>query len=166
MAIVTAELSLDGLLLNGRLFQLPVQPLEYTTVLGQTARIIEPSPPAPYGHRNNQIHLYDELGLYLIEHHSTRNVDAVVFVLWLDEATFKPVREFSGDLAIGGVQVHPGMTPREFTNCTITFEGPILGLWNARQGGLSIGLTDKKVRLPSGRRGKSHRFVDVSFCFS
>ena len=61
---------------------------EYAAVLETPARTEEPSPPAPYGHRNNQIHLFDDLGLYLIEHHATRLVVAVVFVLWRDEAAW------------------------------------------------------------------------------
>jgi len=69
---VTADVSLEGLLLNGRLFKSPVSPDEYAAVLKSPVRIVEPSPPAPYRHRNNQIHLFDDLGLYLIEHHATR----------------------------------------------------------------------------------------------
>jgi hypothetical protein len=111
VAAVTADASLDGLRLNGRLFQSPVQPTEYAAVLESPPRVVEPSPPAPYGHRNNQIHLFDELGLYLIEHHATRLVDAVVFVLWLEESAFKPVCEYLGELTIGGVRFFPGMTP-------------------------------------------------------
>jgi hypothetical protein len=163
---VTANASLDGLQLNGRLFQSPVQPTEYATVLASPVRVVEPSPPAPYRHRNNQIHLFDELGLYLIEHHATRLVDAVVFVLWLEESAFKPDCEYSGTLEIGGVRFFPGMTPQDYSYGTIAFEGPLLGLWNAHRDGIWIGLTARRIRQPNGRRGKRLRFVDVSFCFS
>jgi hypothetical protein len=163
---LTADVALDGLLLNGRLFQLPAQPSEYSAVLQTAARVVEPAPLAPFGHRNNQIHLFDELGLYLIEHHATRLVDAVVFVLWLEESAFKPVREYSGQLTIGSVPFFPGMTPRDYSGGTIVFEGPILGHWNARRDGIYIGLDAKGMREPSGRRGKRLRFVDVSICFS
>jgi len=70
VASVAAEMSPDGLLLNGRLFNSPVPPAEYRVALGVADRVEEPSPPAPYGHRNDQIHLFDEFGLYLIEHHA------------------------------------------------------------------------------------------------
>jgi hypothetical protein len=163
---VTADVSLDGLLLNGRLFQSPIRPSEYAAVLETPVRVVEPLPPAPYGHRNNQIHLFDELGLYLIEHHATRLVDGVVFVLWLEESAFKPEQEYSGELTIGGVRIFPGMTPRDYSGGTIAFEGPVLGLWNARRDGIWIGLSAKGMRQPSGRRGKRLRFVDVSVCFS
>jgi hypothetical protein len=127
---------------------------------------VEPSPPAPYGHRNNQIHLFDELGVYLIEHHATRMVNAVVFVLWLEESAFKPTREYNNELLVGGVRFFPGMTERDYARGTIVFEGPILGLWMAKKDGISIGLNAKGTRQPSGRRGKRLRFVDVSVCFS
>jgi hypothetical protein len=166
MAAVIANVSLDGLLLNGRLFQSPVQPAQYAVVLESPVRVVEPSPPAPYGHRNNQIHLFDEIGLYLIEHHAARLVDAVVFVLWKEESAFKPEREYFGELRIGGVRFFPGITPRDYSGGTIAFDGPVLGLWNARRDRIWIGLNAKKLRQPSGRRGKRLRFVDVSVCFS
>ena len=165
MAAVTAEVSFSGLLLNGRLFQSPVQPSEYSAALETTARVVEPAPPAPFGHRNNQIHLFDSLGLYLIEHHATRLVGSVVFVLWLEEAAFKSGREYSGELTIGSVRCFPGMTPRDYLGGTIAFEGPVLGLWKAHRDGIWIGLNAKGMRQPSGRRGKRLRFVDASVCF-
>jgi hypothetical protein len=166
VAAVTADASLDGLLLNGRLFESPVQPSEYAAVLASPVRVVGPSSAAPYGHRNNQIHLFDEFGLYLIEHHASRLVDAVVFVLWLEESAFKPGCEFSGKLTIGGARFFPGMTPKDYSGGTIAFEGPVLGLWNAKRDGIWIGLNAKAMRQPSGRRGKRLRFVDVSVCFS
>lgn len=166
MAAVTADVSLDGLLLNGRLFQSAVRPTDYAEVLESPARIIEPTPPAPYGHRNNQIHLFDRLGLYLIEHHATGLIGGVVFVLWLEESAFKPNCEFSGELTIGGVRFFAGMTPRDYSGGAIAFEGPVLGSWNAHRDRIWIGLNAKGMRQPSGRRGKRLRFVDVSVCFS
>jgi hypothetical protein len=165
VAALTADASLDGLLLNGRLFQSPVQPSEYAAVLASPVRVVEPSPPAPYGHRNNQIHLFDELGLYLIEHHATRLVDAVVFVLWVEESAFKPACELSGELTIGHVRFCPGMTPNDYSGGTIAFEGPVLGLWNAKRDGIWIGMCAKAMRQPNGRRGKRLRVVDVSISF-
>jgi hypothetical protein len=163
---VAAHASLDGLLLNARLFQTPVPPTEYASVLESPVRVVEPSPPAPDGHRNNQIHLFDQLGLYLIEHHATRLIEAVVFVLWLDESAFKPACEYSGQLEIGEARFFPGMMPQDYSRGTIAFEGPVLGLWQAHRDGIWIGLNAKKLRQPNGRRGKRLRFVDVSVCFS
>jgi hypothetical protein len=166
VASVTADVSLDGLRLNGELFQSPVQPADYAAVLGVPGRVEEPSTLAPYGHRNNQIHLFDEFGVYLIEHHASRLIDAVVFVLWLEESPFKPAREFAGHLTVGGVNVLPGMLVRDFACRTIPFKGPVLGLWSAERNGIWIGLRAQGIRQRSGRRGKRLRFENVSVCFS
>lgn len=166
MALVTANVSLDGLFLNGRLFDSPVQLPEYTAVLGVPTRTEEPSPLAPYGHRNNQIHLFDDLGLYLIEHHAMRAIGSVVFVLWLEESPFRPAREFAGLLKIDGVTVFPGMLVKEFSCSNIPFVGPVLGLWSAKKNGVWIGLCARGIRQKSGRRGKRLRFESVSVCFS
>jgi len=166
VASVTADVSLEGLLLNGRLFRSPVQPSEYAAVLGIPGRVEDPSTPAPYGHRNNQIHLFDEFGLYLVEHHASRLVDEVVFVLWLEESPFKPAREFTGRLTVGGVNIVPGMLAREFSGSAIAFDGPVLGLWSARRNGVWVGLRAAGTRQRSGRRGKRVRFENVSVCFS
>ena len=166
MASLTADVSLDGLLLNGRLFNSPVQPAEYAAALGVAGRVQEPSTPAPYGHRNNQIHVFDEFGLYLIGHHTTGLIGSVVFVLWLEESPFKPVREFTGCLTIGGVSVRPGMLVKEFLGSTIGFHGPFLGLWSAEKNGVWVGLRAAGIRQRSGRRGKRLRFENVSLCFS
>jgi len=163
---LTADVSLDGLLLNGRLFRSPAQPAQYAEVLGVPNRVEEPSTPAPYGHRNNQIHLFDEFGLYLIEHHASRQIDAIVFVLWLEESPFKPARDFAGRLTVGGVDILPGMLVQEFSDSAIAFDGPVLGLWSAEKNGVWIGLSAAGLRQRNGRRGKRLRFENVSVCFS
>lgn len=164
-AVATAEVSLDGLELNGRLFYRPVEPMEYSQTLGVAPRIVDPSPPAPYSHRNNQIHIFDEIGIYLIEHHATRLIDAVTFVLWLEEAVFKPAREFQGQLTIGGVRFFPGMMENDYVGGTIAFEGPVLKTWKASRGGIWIGITGQGIRGRSGSRGRRLRLVDVEVCF-
>jgi hypothetical protein len=166
VASLVADVSLDGLLLNGCLFQSPVGLSEFATILAMPHRVVDPSPPAPYGHRNNQIHIFDELGLYLIEHHATRLVDAVVFVLWLEESVFKPTCELTAELPVGGVKFFAGMMTRDHRGGTIRFEGPILGLWTARKNGICVGLNGTGMRQANGRRGRRMRFVDVSVCFS
>ncbi len=166
MAAVTAKVSLDGIHLNGKQFRERVAPSEYAAILDSPVRIVEPLQPAPYGHRNNQIHLFDELGLYLIEHHSTRLVDSIVFVLWLDEAAFKPAREFDGELTIGGVHHFSGMTEKDLRIGSIPFEGPILGSWIAKEKRIWIGIRGVGIRLPSRARSKRLRIADVSVCFN
>ena len=40
-------------------------------VLGKASRVDGGVTPAPWGHRNNQIHVFDDLGVYVNEHHFT-----------------------------------------------------------------------------------------------
>jgi hypothetical protein len=164
MASVTADVPLDGLLLNDQLFQWSVPPCESAKVLGVSGRIEEPAIPAPYGHRNNQIHVFDDLGFYLIENHATRQVDAVVFVLWLEESPFKPACEFSGHLTIGGVSVFPGMLVKEFSGNSVVFQGPVLGRWSAEKDGVWVGIRAAGIRQRSGGRGKRFRLANVTVC--
>lgn len=55
----------------------------FVNAIGPPDRTIAAGPPAPYGHRNNQIHFYDSLGIFLNEHHATRRVREVAL-------TFEP----------------------------------------------------------------------------
>jgi hypothetical protein len=106
---MVAIASLDSLMLDGQQFLMPVGLPEFTAILGQPNRTIEPSPPAPYGHRNNHIHLYDHLGLYLNEHHATGLIGEVTFVLDPTEVPFPVGCPFAGRLRVGEVMVYPGM---------------------------------------------------------
>ena len=69
-------------------------------------------------------------------------------------------------LTVGGLRFFPGMAAMDYSGGTIGFSGPVLGLWTARKDGIWIGLRGKGARLPSRRRSKRLRFVDVSVCFS
>ena len=63
---------------------------ERSKVLGPPDRTVEPSTPAPMGYRNNQMHMYDGLGLYLNEHHATRRIQDVTFVFNIADTPFRP----------------------------------------------------------------------------
>ncbi len=159
-----ADVSLESLTLNGQVLCSKLPPAKYYDLLGSTVRLIEPQPPAPWGHRNNQIHMFDNQGLYLIEHHATRLVDSVVIVLWLEEAPFQPASEFCGPLTVGGVHVFPGMAEDEFVGGTITFVESLRGEWNAK-GAVYVALSTKGKKQPTKRRTKRRYFVYVSICF-
>jgi hypothetical protein len=76
-----ASVSFDGLWLAGKRFAVPATLDQYVEVLGTPSKTIEAGPPAPWGHRNHQIHIFDDLGLYLNEHHVTALIGEVAFVL-------------------------------------------------------------------------------------
>jgi hypothetical protein len=59
---VIATINLAQLRLNGEDFIDAVSHSMIHDLLGPPTRVIVPGPPAPYGHRNNQVHVYDSLG--------------------------------------------------------------------------------------------------------
>lgn len=112
--MVEVEVRLDGMLIGGHSIPEAVQPSWLHGVLGFPDRIVDPAPPPPVGHRNNQIHVYDDLGLYFHEHHWTRLAQDLVFAFWPEEErhAFTPCRAFSGHLKLhdylvpaGGIRV-------------------------------------------------------------
>lgn len=133
-------------------------------LLGLPDRIEPAGPPAPFGHRNNQIHFYDRLGLYLNEHHYTCLVQAITFVLWREEAAFVPVQEFDGDLRVGGTPVTPGMFESDMHGTAIPFVSQLRGTWHFKSDHLWIGYDSKGPKRPSGRRSKNRRLISLSVC--
>ena len=110
---VSAVASADGLSINGRLFNSDVPLERYQDVLGLPSRTIEGRIPAPYGHRNNQVHVFDSEGMYLIEHHASRLIVSVDFIFDLAESTFPVETVFDGSLEVDGHSIRPGMSERD-----------------------------------------------------
>lgn len=161
---VTAVIESDRFELNGRALEhsQPVQTMYQ--LLGPSGRIVAAGPAAPIGHRNNQIHLYDRVGLYLNEHHFTYQIEAITFVLWREEATFTIDNDFDGELKVGGIPVSPGITESLMLKSAIPFISRIRGTWQFESGGVWVGFETKGQRLPSRRRSKSRRLVSLSVC--
>lgn len=160
----TAYVSLERFTLNDAPFVEAALVEAFCDVLGPPSRVIDPTPPAPVGHRNNQIHMYDELGLYLNEHHYTYTVCSVTFVLWPEEAPFQPVRPFGGQLTLGDLRVAPGISESEILDCSIPFRQFLGGSWSAAGGDLWIGFDSIGRKGRSGRRGRKRLVTTLSVC--
>jgi hypothetical protein len=162
--LVSASVNTDRFVLNGVELtgQRPVR--DFHAILGEPTRIVAAGRPAPAGHRNNQLHFYDDDGLYLIEHHYTYTIRSVSFVLWRDEAIHKPTRELSGEFLVGGVPVNAGIAERELIASSIPFEGRVRGDWSWRAGGLYVGFRSRGRKCPSGRRASTRYVIAVSVC--
>jgi hypothetical protein len=154
-----ATVTLDALVLNGTTF-VREQPLNaFIAVLGQPTRVIDPKPPAPLGHRNNQIHMYDDLGLYLTENHATRLIGQVAFVLWPEESPFRPLKAFHGELTVGDVRFWPGM-PLKDCEGSVLFQRLVGGLYEA-EGKVHLSIFSRGRKLWNRHRGKRHYVVDL-----
>ena len=133
------------------------------SLLGAPSRIVEPAQRAPAGHRNNQIHIYDALGIICHEHHYTRLVEGIAFVFWPDEApAFAPAAAFAGRLTVFGLPLEAGMTGAALSALPCSFEPGIGGSLSYEDDKISVIIDTKGKKLPSGRRSKSRQVVSVA----
>jgi hypothetical protein len=86
---------------------------DYCEVLGRPSRI-DAGEPAPIGFRNNQVWYFDDIGVYLMEHHATRLITSIGFVFNLKAAYRKPLFPFCDQLGVCGVPVITDMRAGEF----------------------------------------------------
>lgn len=136
----------------------------FHSLLGKPTRIQPAGPPAPHGYRNNQIHFYDSLGLYLNEHHFTHAIEAVTFVLWCEEAVFQTASAFSGEMIVGGLLVRPGIKESEMRGCNVPFVRQLRGTGSFSNDCLWIGFDSLGRKCPSGRRSKTRYLSSLSVC--
>ena len=69
-----------GALINGELVN-AAKPVDFFhQLMGLPSRVLAAGAPAPAGHRNNQIHCYDDLGITLNEHHYTYQIHSILIL--------------------------------------------------------------------------------------
>jgi hypothetical protein len=161
---VTARASTDSFVLNGMPITEAIAPAAIHQLLGEPSRIHSAGPPAPHGHRNNQIHVYDTLGLYFNEHHHTRSLTGISFVFWPEAEgfPFTPAVAFSGKLQLGDYELPSGVFEKQvLTECGLPFREMLSGIWDL-PGMIPMGLDTKGAKLKSGRRSSAKRLVSVS----
>lgn len=161
---ITARASTDSFELNGLSITGAISPTAIHQLLGEPSRIHSAGPPAPYGHRNNQIHVYDKLGLYFNEHHHTRLLTGATFVFWPKEQDFPfiPEHAFAGKLILGEYEIPGAASEKEIiAECGLPFSDPLGGVWSL-PGTIPIILDTKGAKLTSGRRSSARRLASVS----
>jgi hypothetical protein len=160
-----------GATINGTPIHAAEPIANYHVLLGEPSRIAGAGPPAPFGHRNNQIHFYDNLGITLNEHHYTYQIQAITFVLDTVDAIHPTIRPFSGTLDVGGAQLAPGVSEAELANSQIQFTSQLRGTWFANVSSAPIDGREIRIavdsaghRLKSGRRSQVRRIVTITLC--
>jgi hypothetical protein len=136
---------------------------ELLEVLGKATRI--DSTPAPAGQRHNQIHVYDESGIYIHEHHFTRRAECLSIALDVKEPQFGyvPKYPYTGEFRLGGILMPLGRTEIEFLQVSpFRFQDMGRGSWSAEFEGFSIYFTTQGRILPSGSRSKSRHIITLS----
>jgi hypothetical protein len=129
-------------------------------LLGRPSRVVEPTAPNP---SRNRWHVYDEDGVYFIEHLETRNIEGCCLVLWPEQHRLpcSPLRPFNGRLSVAGYDVpsQPDWLPF-LRDCPIKFQR-IGTAFGATHGECSMMGTAAGARLPSGELSDVLRLVDL-----
>lgn len=160
---VDAVAGATGLTINGQVFdgQLPLG--RYQDILGLPSRTVDAGPPAPVGHRNNQVHVFDSEGIYLTEHHASRLIESVNFVFDPADSPFPIEGAFSGNLEIDGQSIRAGMPEGDIESAHLTRDLP--GEYSMKLKHCWIGISAQGRRDSRGKRRKPRYVVRVSVCF-
>ena len=141
---------------------------ELLSVLGQPSREFTGERPAPPNHRNNVVHIYDDWGLTMNEHHYTRRIQDIscYFTVEDPEFRFTPRMAFSAQLVIDGIQVPADGSCQAFLErCPLSLEPGLAGMWSWKRDGFSLHVRSRGPWLRSGRRSKTKSLVSVSFAW-
>lgn len=160
---IQAVASEDGLVINGHVVdeKLPLE--RYHHILGVPSRTIDAGPPAPAGHRNNQVHIFDWAGVYLTENHASRLVESVNFVFDPTDSPFPIETAFHGNLKIGTQDIRGEMQESELDPTLFARDLP--GEYSVKYERCWIGVSAKGHCDSDGRR-RYRRYVGrVSVCF-
>ncbi len=163
MNTVTAKIDARGLLFWEQRYQEKRPLYAYAQTLGNPDRTIEEGSPAPYGHRNNQVHVFDRFGFYLTEHHSSRMIESINFVLDVRDSPFPIEQEFSGVIDLFGNEIRAGSQESELAGAGLKWHLPgEYGFGNDR---CWIGVSTMGRKGRDGKRRKPRFVVRVSVCF-
>jgi hypothetical protein len=160
---IDAVATADGLAINGYGFDKKLPLERYQEVLGAPSRTIAAGPPAPAGHRNNQVHLFDAEGIYLTEHHASRLIESVNFIFDPADSPFPIVGAFSGNLKVDGQQLQPDMAETDLDSTLFSRDLP--GEYSVKYKNCWVGVSAKGRRDPDGKRKNPRYVVRVSVCF-
>jgi hypothetical protein len=158
-AVATA----DGLTINGHVFDKKLPLERYQEVLGVPSRTIAAGPPAPAGHRNNQVHIFDAGGIYLTEHHASRLIESVNFIFDPADSAFPIESAFCGNLKIDGKELLPNMPEADLD--AELFGRDLPGEYSVKYKNCWVGVSAKGRRDSSGKRRTPRYVVRASVCF-
>lgn len=163
------ELSLAGLSIDGVTFDRGLPLESYSLVIGPPSRTISPGPPAPCGHRNNQIHFYDEIGIYLNEHHATFLIKEVNVLLAPEHTRFPTKEPFLGDVVVCNLVIRRGMNENEFlqlsAKSSVQFRHHLGHSWYIENSLYAIDIDTFAALSPSGRKSRRRYLSSAAFGF-
>ena len=129
MTAIVATAGPNSLVLAGLSIPHALPASSFHDLLGAPNRIIAAGQPAPAGHRNNHIHIYDDLGIYINEHHYTYLLSSVTFVLDTAHSSFPSQNPFRGCLEIGGLKITQPFAENDIMQTGLPFRAKLRGSW-------------------------------------
>jgi hypothetical protein len=160
---IDAIVSTDGLRVNGHVFDTKLPIDCYRKVFGIPSRTIAPGAPAPVDHRNNHVHIFDLLGIYLTEHHATRLIESVNFIFSPLESPFPIENPFIGNLRVGPQRFRVDMREKDLDSTL--FSHDLAGEKSVRFNNYWVGISAKGRRGTNGKRKNPRYVVRVSVGF-
>ena len=160
--LLLATTAADGLTICGRVFDRKLPSRRYQDVLGTPSRTIHAGPPPPAGHLNNQVHVFDSLGIYLTEHHASRLIESVNFVFDPASCPFPIKKAFHGVLRIDGQPID--LDTRERDLDSRSFVRDLAGEYSVTYKNCWIGVSTNR-RCEDGKRRSPRHVARVSVCF-
>lgn len=168
---VDVSIHRGGALINGLLISTSGPASQFHAIFGIPDRILDGSPtPAPEGHRNNQFHYYDTLGVTLNEHHYTHQIQAINFVFDSHLSHHPTKHSFFGEMSIGGLRIVTGTLERQLSESDLKFTAQLSGTWfttipSAVEGQLiTVAVLTSALKLKSGRRSNTKVVASISLC--
>ncbi len=157
----SCDVSIDtfGATVNGSHVQAAEPVATFYSLLGDPTRVVA------------NVHYYDHIGVTLLEHHYTYQINQITFVLNTKDAIHPTTQPFAGELELGGVNLSPGDVEAVLADCKLGFTSQLTGTWfaeilSSQADGhrISVAIDTKGRRLPSGGRSKKREILTVSLC--
>jgi hypothetical protein len=104
----------------------------FDDILGSSSRVFEGTTKAPVGHRNNHVHIFDDVGIVLLDDHTSLLIQQMSIIFRLDDpAPFYPKRGFEGAFRLFEEKIDKDTTE---TQVSRAFEGVLTAFLDVRRG--------------------------------
>ncbi len=155
----------SGLYVNGTIVSSAMMIDAYLPCLGPPSRTFSAGGPPPVGFRNNHVHAYDDIGVYLTEHHATRLIAEINLEFSLDDNDFQLANPFRGVLRINA-QSFDSDSIDTLLKSPFIREDYFAGLYSGRVASTAIFVSTLRRRNRMGKRRGTRYVTKVSLCES
>jgi len=152
----------EGLIINDVMFNRKVPLSKFREVLGVPTQSISAGGSPPVGFRNNQVHIFDEAGVYLTEHHASHLIESVNFTFIRSESLF-PIRcAYLGTLEICDFRLHADVNEKQLLGF---FHRDLPGRYSLSTDKCWVSIVVAARQQVGGRKTKARRIASVGISF-